>query len=85
MTGNAGPSFADWQFSRGIVPWVVVQDFSEYDHRVYEMKARCGFVVRRNVEPVVEAFKAMAAAVTSIADYFAQLGESTAAALRGQG
>lgn len=62
------PSFADWQLSRGIVPWVAVHNFSEYAWREWELKVRMTRVFRVLAEPMVAAFRQLADACAAAAE-----------------
>lgn len=64
-------TFADWQFSKGIVPWVIVHDFSEAAYLRWQMKNRMRFTMRRITEPFVEAMSRIAEAVTTAASALA--------------
>lgn len=76
-------SFADWQFSRGIVPWVVVHDFSDAYYLRWQMEQRFRFVVRRTAEPLVDAFRGLATAASTVVELIADFADAVQSAASG--
>lgn len=69
-------TFADWQFSHGIVPWVIVHDFSEYRYRRLLLLARASRVSSQLFGELASAFRDFGAALTEVAAALNALGQA---------
>lgn len=68
-------TFAEWQWSRGMMPWTLVHDWSEAAYLQEVMRRRSGFARRRLTDPLLDAFGRVAEAVTRAALAFERLGD----------
>lgn len=69
-------SFADWQFSRSIVPWTVVHDFSEFEYRlrlIREAIARRVAAITAGIRAMLDTFvRILTPVVAAAADSFSR-------------